>query len=125
MPRHPDDVVCVPHHLLKRFNESSGLGYTSSVWPCAGCAQSLYFYNTEIWLTSGWCALQGCPAPGLPPTWGEGTERLVEDIGEALLRASGLMQEMKKAGVVATDGFFRGPPQINQLGVEAPRGTPR
>jgi len=31
---------------------------------------------------------------------------------------SDTMQEMKKAGVVATDGFFRGPPQIIQLGVE-------
>ncbi len=28
------------------------------------------------------------------------------------------VQEMKKAGVVATDGFFRGPPQIIQLSVE-------
>jgi hypothetical protein len=25
MPRHPDDVACMPHHLLTRFDESSGL----------------------------------------------------------------------------------------------------
>jgi hypothetical protein len=25
MPCHPDDVVCMPHNLLTRFNESSGL----------------------------------------------------------------------------------------------------
>jgi hypothetical protein len=31
---------------------------------------------------------------------------------------SDTMQEMKKAGVIATDGFFRGPHQIIQLGVE-------
>jgi len=34
-------------------------------------------------------ALQECPAPGLPPTWREDTERTVEDIGEALLRDAG------------------------------------
>ncbi len=37
---------------------------------------------------------------------------------------SDTMQEMKKAGVVATDGFFRGPPQIIQLGVEC-TGNPK
>ncbi len=25
MPRHPDDVACMPHHLLTRFNKSSAL----------------------------------------------------------------------------------------------------
>ena len=25
MPRHPDGVACMPHHLLTRFDESSGL----------------------------------------------------------------------------------------------------
>ena len=37
---------------------------------------------------------------------------------------SDTMQEMKKVGVVATDGFFRGPPQIIQLGVEC-TGNPK
>ena len=37
---------------------------------------------------------------------------------------SDTMQEMKKAGVVATDGFFRGPPQIIKLGVEC-TGNPK
>ena len=37
---------------------------------------------------------------------------------------SDTMQEMKKAGVVATDGFFRGPPQIIKLGVEC-TGKPK
>ena len=37
---------------------------------------------------------------------------------------SDTMQEMKKGGVVATDGFFRGPPQIIQLGVEC-TGNPK
>ena len=37
---------------------------------------------------------------------------------------SDTMQEMKKAGVVATNGFFRGPPQIIQLGVEC-TGNPK
>ncbi len=52
MPRHPNDVACMPHHLLTRFDKSSGLWYTSSVWPYAGCARSTYFYSTVIWLTT-------------------------------------------------------------------------
>ena len=52
MPCHPDGVVCMPRHLLRWFAESSGLWYTSGIWPYAGRAQSTYLYGTEIWLTS-------------------------------------------------------------------------
>jgi hypothetical protein len=65
----------------------------------------------------------------------------VEDVGEALLRASGLgarvcrdssrfmgysdtMQELKKAGVVPIEGYYRGPPQIIKLNVEC-TGEPK
>ncbi len=49
MPHHPDGVVCMPRHLLMRFDEASGLWYTSSVWPYAGHTQSTYLRGTEIW----------------------------------------------------------------------------
>ncbi len=42
----------MPRHLLTRFDKSSDLWYTSSIWPYAGRAQSMYSYGTEIWLMS-------------------------------------------------------------------------
>jgi hypothetical protein len=63
----------------------------------------------------GWRALQGCPAPGLPPTWREDTERPVEDVGEALLRASGLGAGHRK-GLLPLHGVLRHHARVEEGG---------